>query len=368
MRFLTKIIISGGIAALGFFAYSKGYINKWYGGRKPKISFKTEPPVRKDILRKKIFSGHLIPEKEVDIQAHITGIVEKLFVKVGDYVQQGTPIARIKIRPNIREVEEAKSERRLCLLRLDAARKKYTRDKQLFNKKMLAKEKYEASLREWNEAKENFSKMEKKLQILERGYTTEHGVESIVIVSTTKGTVLDLPVKEGSMVREMSSQGEGTSVTVIGDMDHFLFSAKVNELDVISLKKGMTFDVSLNAFKKEKLKVTLTKIAPKADAAAAKEGLIKFHIEGVVHIPKNFKAPLRAGNLALAEVIVDQVSNVLAVPERMIETEDAGDFIKCVENGQMVKKKVVLGLSDGMYVEVKEGITASDQLLIEEAV
>lgn len=369
MRTITKFILTTGIIAGGVFAYSKAYKDQWskltqVALRLDQVTFQTTGPTRRNIVRKKVFSGNLVPHKEIKLEAHVTGVVDKLFVRVGDYVQQGAAIARIKIQPSPKKVAAAESKLRLASIDLNQARAKYLRSKQLFSKKMLAKEAYETDLAAWEQIKEKLAAAQKELEISQHGHTIAKGTAANIVKATTKGTILDLPVKEGSMVQAVREWTSGTTVALIGDMDRFLFSAKVSELDVVHLTKGMTFTASLNASNEEKLKVRLTKISPKASEEEFKKGEIKFEIEGII-IQKPKKVALRAGYVALAEVLLEQVNDVLAVPESMIQMEGTSYFVKCLREGKVVEQNVVLGLSDGLYVEVKEGLTEADHLIVE---
>lgn len=363
MRIITKMILTTAIITGGGFAYSKLYKDKW--GKLDQATFQTTEPTRRTIIRKKVFSGSLIPHKDTKLEAHVTGMVDKLFVQVGDHVQKGSIIARIKIMPSAKELEVAESKLRLAAIDLNQARSKYLRSKQLFSKKMLSKEAYEANVAVWEQTKEKLAAAQKQLEITRCGYTSAKGAGANILRATSKGTILNLPIKEGSMVQAISEKASGTTVAVIGDMDQFLFSAKVSELDVVHLRKGMTFIASLNAFNEEKLKVTLTKIAPRASEEEFKKGEIKFEIEGIIQKPKKSKITLRAGYLALAEVMLERVNDVLAIPESMVQIEEKNYFVKCLSDGKPVKKNVILGVSDGLYVEVKEGLTEADLLIVE---
>ena len=379
MRTITKFILTTGIIAGSVFAYSKVYKAQWdklsqvafwrkldrISLKLDQVTFQTTQPTRRTIVKKKVFSGSLMPHKEIKLEAHVTGVVDKLFVRAGDYVQSGAAVARIKIQPNQKEVAAAESKLRLASIDLNQARAKYLRSKQLFSKKMLAKADYEAAVATWEQTKEKLAAAQKELEISKLGYTTTKGAGANIVKATTKGTILEVPLSEGSMVQAVSDKAAGTTVALIGDMDRFLFSAKVSELDVVHLTKGMTFTASLNAFNEEKLQVTLTKISPKASEEEFKKGEIKFEIEGMIQKPKKSKVTLRAGYVALAEVILEQANNVLAVPESMIQMEGTTYFVKCLNEGKVVEKNVVLGLSDGLYVEVKEGLTEADRLIVE---
>ena len=56
-------------------------------------------PTRDVILVKSKIAGKLVSAQEIEIKSSVSGIVEKLFVDVGDSVTNGTPIARIKPAP-----------------------------------------------------------------------------------------------------------------------------------------------------------------------------------------------------------------------------------------------------------------------------
>lgn len=364
MRNLTKFFIVSCLGVGGFFAYSKGY-TKWRGWRSQAPVFKTALPSRRTICRKKAFRGYLMPHKEVTIESQVTGIIEQLSVQVGDAVQAGSVLARVRVQPSIQEIVQAEHNLRSAAILRDQERSAFLRQQQLFRKKMIAKEKYEAALSKWETAKENFSNAQKALQITQLGYTKEKGIAASFVKATTKGVILDLPVKEGGMVQCKVAQSSGTKVAIIGDMDRLLFTAQVSELDVFYLKEGMSFEIRLNACDTVKLKVILTKIAPKADSKMLEKDEVKFYIEGVVERPKNFKILLRAGYVALADIVIDKADNVLAVQESIIQTEGDDYFVPCLEQGKVVRKKVQLGISDGLYVAIKEGLTAQDHLIVE---
>jgi len=364
MRSFTKILVMLLFLGGGFLAYSN--LASLPFASVIKENFKTELPVTRDIVYKKLFSGHLVPAKEIKLEAHITGIIDKLYVKPGDYVEKGVSIARISIRPNPNEIQKAESNLHLALIALEQTKKKYLRDKELFNKKMLSRAAYESSLTFWRETQEKVVSARKHLQIVQRGYTQAQGIGANLVKATSRGTILDLLIKEGSMVKATSNQANGTVVAIIGDMSDFLFRAQISELDVVHLYKGASFEIALNASKEEKFQVTLTKIAPKANEEAGNRGEVKFDIEGIIHNQKKSKIMLRAGYIAVAEMVLKRANKVLSIPERLIKMEGDTCFVWCLDEGKKVKKEVVLGLSDGFYAEVKKGIEPTDQLIIEE--
>ena len=370
MRIITKFFLGILFIAIGCVVYYKGYIN--ISGRsklESAATVQTIHPSYKDISHKRVFRGNIVPYKEVEVYSNIFGNVEKLFVKIGDHVEKGMPIAQIIQKYKTEDVEKIEREVRLKLMDLEKIKKIHLRKEYLFNKKMLAKEDYENSLADFNKARESLNNAKKQLQNLKLGYVKEKGIGSTIIKAPIKGTILDIPIKEGCNVMQNKSGG---LIALIGDMDRFLFTAQVKELDVVHLRKGMSFNICLNVFKNEKFKVTLTNISPTSNCKNndnySNNGEECFSIEGIVTVPPSHKTKhmFRAGYSALAEIIIEQAKDVLAIPENLIQTEEQLYFVWCLHNNKKVKKYIELGLSDGLYVEVKQGLTEEDLLIIEE--
>mmetsp|Transcript_10535 Transcript_10535/g.24459 ORF Transcript_10535/g.24459 Transcript_10535/m.24459 type:complete len:86 (+) Transcript_10535:490-747(+) len=80
----------------------------------------------------------------------------------------------------------------------------------------------------------------------------------------------------------------------------------------------------------------------------------------------------------MADIVLEKAVNVLAVQEQYVHTEDAPVstlskkmqeedacyFVWVYENNKKVKRFVDLGISDGIYVEIKQGLTTEDQVII----
>ena len=342
---------------------------------------KTEAPVKMNIINKRVIEGSLVPHKEVEIKTQLAGILDKLYVAVGDQVTPGTVIARIKALPKSDEVVRAQKTLHLAQLDLEEAAAKYQRSKQLFEKKMLSPEKYEDQVRAWKKARKQATHAQNELDFVLKGHIAGTKGASNLITSTIDGIIAELPCKEGSVVRELSTYNEGSTIATIADMRTILFEGKVGEMEVAYLRKGMEFEVSLNAIKGKKFTTTLAKVAPKA-TKTEKEESIKFAIEGTVKIDPTDQASIRAGYTAMADIVLEQATDVLAIKEKCLHQEtssepspstqegvqkkEPGVFVWVYENGQKVKKSIQLGVSDGIYVEVKEGLTENDQVIVED--
>ncbi len=74
---------------------------------------------------------------------------------------------------------------------------------------------------------------------------------------------------------------------------------------------------------------------------------------------------IRAGYSANADIVLDSRTDVLAIPESLLQFEDDQPFVE-IEKGdqQFEKQSVELGLSDGINVEVLDGVSEEDKIKI----
>ncbi|XWN35412.1 MAG: efflux RND transporter periplasmic adaptor subunit [Roseivirga sp.] len=341
-------------------------------------ALKTETPVKMDIINKKVISGSLVPCKEAALKSQMAGVVDKLYVAIGDQIKAGAPVARIKALPKSRDVEGAKKALKIAQIALEEAQAKYKRSKRLFEKKMLSSEQYAQYVKVWKTARAEAAYAQKHLDLVRQGHTAGGKESTNIVRATISGLVSELPCKEGSAVMEQSTFNEGSTVATISDMSIVLFQGNVGEMEVAYLYPGMQFDAALNAVQGKKFPVTLTRVAPKPvtskeDKWASTQGKsVKFAIEGEVQLKKEDRAIIRAGYTATADVVLEKAVDVLAIREQWLHTEASpGEealendtaFVWVYENKQKVKKPVQLGVSNGIYVEVKAGLTENDQVI-----
>ena len=105
-------------------------------------------------------------------------------------------------------------------------------------------------------------------------------------------------------------------------------------------------------------------ISPKATEA---NGANQFEIKAAVtSIPTLKGGGIRSGYSANAEIVLARVENVLTIPESAIEFSDDSTFVYIIkgdgQNRQYERKAVVTGLSDGVNIEIKKGLTVKDRV------
>ena len=128
------------------------------------------------------------------------------------------------------------------------------------------------------------------------------------------------------------------------------------------IKEGLPLEITVGAIENETFDAVLDYIAPKG---VAENGAIQFAIKGTLtQIDSTF---IRAGLSANASIILDKADNVLAIKEALVQydKETKNPYVEIeVGDQDFERKDVELGISDGIFVEVKSGITKKDKIKV----
>ena len=124
----------------------------------------------------------------------------------------------------------------------------------------------------------------------------------------------------------------------------------------------MPLEIIVGAIENVKFDAILDYIAPKG---VAENGAIQFEIKGSLkNIDSTF---IRAGLSANASIILDRAENVLAIKEALVQYDPKTKkpFVEVEIGDQKFERKdVELGISDGIFVEVRKGIAKTDKIKV----
>jgi len=319
------------------------------------VTFATESPFRTDIVKKTVATGSLVPRREIEIKPRISGVIEKLLVQPGDDVKTGQEIARIKIIPNMVNLNSAESGVNAARIGFENAKKELARYETLFKQQLISETELARYRLEFELRKQELSSASSNLQLVKSGAAKGSNKVSNVVLSEADGMVIDVPVKEGTSVTETNNFNPGTTIALVADMNDMIFQGKVDESEVGKIETGMDLEIVVGAIEKEKVEGHLEYIAPKGVAV---EGAIQFEIKARIDPIENKKIFIRAGYSANADIVLDRRHQVLAINESLLQFDpDKKPFVE-VEVGEQKfeKRPVEVGLSDGVKIEVLKGI------------
>ncbi len=382
--------------------------------REKPIPVMTEKAIRRTILQTVSATGKIQPETEVKISPEVAGEIIELPVQDGMQVKKGDLLVKIKpdsYKALLEQQEAAISAARATNLQQKATMMKsehdFKRAEDLFGKKLISEQEYNAAEAADDVAKNTY---ESSLHEIERAQASSSQardqLSKTTIYSPMDGTVTVLNSKLGERL-VATNQFAGTEVMRVADLSHMQAVVDVNENDVVNVKLGDKASVKIDAYAGRKFKGVVQQIANtgKTTGAGTQEEVTNFEVK--IRIDDH-DVVLRPGLSCTADVETNMVKDAVAVPmqsvtirtgdtnlspeeiekqKQKIAARDKGDnnaefsnertekqaqkeereklakvvFVKNGNKAHLVK--VVTGIADDSYMEIKSGIQPGDEVI-----
>jgi HlyD family secretion protein len=325
------------------------------------VVFETEQPQTINIVKKTVATGSVVPRKEIAIKPQESGIITAIYIKAGDKVKQGDFIAKIQIIPEMIQVNDAENRLKKAKLEYENTRIEYERKKELYEGRVIALSEFQAEELRFNTRKEDLETAENHLNLIREGVTRKMGSQTNTLIrSTIEGMVLDVPVKEGNSVIKSNAFNDGTTVAIVADMAEMIFEGNVDETEVGKISEGMHLLLTIGALDTISFDAYLEYISPKGKEA---NGAIQFEIKAAVKLKDD--QFIRAGYSANADIVLDRRDSVLAISEKMLQFAKDSVFVEVETAAQLFEKRLVkTGLSDGINIEVIEGLKKEEKVKV----
>lgn len=355
---MKKMIIAGLVAIV----FIGTFVFLWIKAQpQPKVYDEFTPTVA-DLRKTTVLTGKIEPRNEVNIKPQISGIITELMKEAGQTVQAGEVIAKVKVIPDMGQLSSAQSRLRLAEINLKQARTDYEREKVLFDKGLVSADEYDKIHQAYNQAREERSAAQDNLEVVRDGVSSSNANASSTLVrSTVKGVILDIPVKVGNSVILSNTFNDGTTIATVANMNDLIFRGNVDETEVGQVNVGMPMTITVGALQDLKFNARLEYISPKAVEA---NGANQFEIKAAVQVPE--KTGVRSGYSANAQIVLAEALHVLTVPESAIHFEGNNTYVYLVQgkgkNKTYQRRDVKVGLSDGVNIQIKSGLTTNDRV------
>jgi len=356
-----KIVIRIGIlvAILGVFGYTMYFL--YMKNEAPEATYMVEKPFESVVIRKTVATGSVVPRKEILIKPVVSGIIDKIYVDAGEMVKKGDVIARIKIIPNMVNLNNAENRLQRAKIDFDNTRIDYDRNQRLYKEGVISKAEFQPFELQLKNAQLEVQGAEDNLEIIRKGVSKRSKTATNTLIkSTITGMLLDLPVKEGNQVIESNTFNEGTTIASVADMTDMIFLGKLDESEVGKVKEGMDLILTIGALQDLTLGAKLEYIAPKG---VEENGAIQFEIKAKIN-PEDLAANfIRSGYSANASIVLEKVDTTMVVKESLVEYVGDSAFVYVETKPQFFERTPIeVGLSDGIIVVVKDGITKDSVL------
>ena len=358
MKRYSKLIIAAIIALI----FIGTFVFLWQKSQPKEIVYNEFTPKKEDIQKTTIITGKIEPRNEVNVKPQISGIITELLKEPGQMVQQGEVIAKVKVIPDMGQLSSAEARVRLSEINLKQAQVNFNREENLYNQKLVSADEYDKVKQALHQAKEEKTAAEDALQVVRDGVSKANAsASSTLIRSTISGVILDIPVKVGNSVILANTFNDGTTIATVANMNDLIFRGNIDETEVGQLVSGMPMKITIGALQDLQFDAALEYISPKA---VESNGANQFEIKAAVKLAEGGK--IRSGYSANAEIVLSSAEKALSIPESAIEFSGDSTFVYIIKGEGKEKTyertQVTTGLSDGVNIEIKKGLTLKDKV------
>ena len=358
MKKYSKLIVAAIVAVI----FIGTFVFLYQKSQPTPVVYSEFTPEVKDIQKTTVITGKIEPRNEITVKPQISGIITDLYKEAGEMVQEGEVIAKVKVIPDMGQLSSAEARVRLADINLKQAQVDFSREEALYKQKLVSADEYDKIKQTLKQAKEEVVAAQDALDVVRNGVSKSNAsASSTLIRSTITGLILDVPVKVGNTVVLSNTFNDGTTIATVANMNDLIFRGNIDETEVGRLVEGMPMKITIGALQDLSFEANLEYVSPKA---VESNGANQFEVKAAVHVMKSGK--IRSGYSANAEIVLTKASKVLSIPESAIEFSGDSTFVYIVkgegEKKTYDRRAVTTGLSDGVSIEIKKGITAKDKV------
>ncbi|MDR1912112.1 MAG: efflux RND transporter periplasmic adaptor subunit [Helicobacteraceae bacterium] len=318
-------------------------------------------------------AGEIGAIKLVNVGAQVSGQIEVINVKIGDVVKKGDLIAQIDSETQQNEVavsaaklDSYKAQLKSAEVALKIASSKYERSKTLLKNRAISEQEVEATENEYESAK---AKVAEGASLVKQ---TEISLESAkknlaytTITAPLDGTIVSLPVKVGQTLNALQN---APTIAQIADLSKIEILIEISEGDILKVKEGQNVRFSVlseDAVYEAPLKSidpSLTILTNDQYSGVVGEKQAIYYYARVEY--ENADGKFRIGMTTQNEIDIQSAENVLIIPITAVSEKNGRKWVKTIADKKTLEKEIIIGLHDHLYIEVKSGLNAGEELVI----
>lgn len=265
-------------------------------------------------------------EQEATVVSKVRGIINEIYVEEGDQVKAGQVIAKI-------EDEQYKIEAARAKATLDRLQNDFQRNKELFDKNLIAAETFQNSQFEYESQKAAYD-----LAMLNLEYSS--------IKSPISGVVSERFVKRGNMI------GTDQQVFRVTDFSPLQAILYVPEHEMAKIRKDQRAELRVDALPNQTFVGHVERISPVVDSQTG-----TFKVTVFVDETKDM---LRPGMFGRVKIVYDTRENTRMIPKSAVMSEDLAQSVYVIQDSLAFKKQIQTGYTNGLNVEVINGLEDGD--------
>jgi multidrug efflux system membrane fusion protein len=331
------------------------------------------------------YSATIRPTTQMELAFKNGGFVESIVsvsgrtIDQGDWIAQGTVLARLRLADFEHRVEQTSSQLREARSALDSARARaddaharlekarqdFVRSEQLFNAQSVTRSSYDAAKAEYDSARAkaeaamaDIDSAQSKIAAAE-ATAADAGlaVHDAALIAPMSGTIIERSIERGSLI------GGGRKAFVLADTHSVKAVFGVPDTEIQNVRLGMSLEITSEAMPERTFSGRVTSIAPAADEKSR-----IFETEVTV---ANLHGLLKSGMIVSVAVgKIAALETVAAVPlSAIVRAGDATNgyavYVVDAGSGQSIarRREVSLGEPVGNMIVVKDGLNIGETVV-----
>lgn len=185
---------------------------------------------------------------------------------------------------------------------------------------------------------------------------TQAALLAATMTAPFDGTIVSV----GAAVDDLVSSS--TVIATLADLSDLRVRATVGETDIANMAIGQDVQITFDALAGSVFTGTILEIPLQGTLT---QNVLTYAVP--VSLEGESKEALKAGMTANVKIVVGKNTNVLLIPSLVVQQGTNGKVVLVQDTADQapVETPVVLGLSDGTYVVVKQGLNEGDRVLVE---
>jgi RND family efflux transporter MFP subunit len=320
-------------------------------------------PLARDIIDWDEYSGHFTAVDSVEVRPRVSGYLQTIAFRDGDFVRKGQLLAQIDPRPFQAEVARARADEARARSDLTLAKRQLERTQALLGRGFVTKRENDERLAAVQAAQASLS----AARALIRARALD--VEFAQIRAPISGRISDSRVDRGNLVTG-SGQGEATLITTIVSVDPIQFEFDGSEAVYLKYQRQNQAGTRTSSrFAANPVEIRLQDdpnytIRGRMDFVdnALDRGSGTIRGRALVPNPEGFLTPGMFGRLRL---LGSGAYRGLLIPDSAVVTDQTRKMVMTVARDGTVQPRLVeLGpLTDGLRI-VRSGLAPTDRLII----
>ncbi len=300
-------------------------------------------PVLQDVAHTLEAVGSFLPEEEVTVGAEVAGTIKELHTDEGTLVTRGQPLLSIDDEKVRLEVQETEAMLREARARLKNAENTLNRMTKLFRDKVIGRHDFDDAETEVSLNKAMVEELQARLN------RAKKSLRDARVRAPIDGTISERLVSPGEYVKV------GAQLMRIVDADPLKLVFSLPEQHVGEARKGQKVSITTRAYPGKSFEGSVYFINPKIDQDT-RTIEIKAWVDNSDH-------QLKPGFYVNVTVYLGSKKS-LVLPESAVVVREGIIMCMAVENDRIVYKKVVPGVRFNGMVEVLDGITSTDRIVV----